>query len=174
MAIQTYNPATPFSVPSGLFNYYASLMDGVINFASVPCTLIFPDKKIQCENCILDNNLGVSSNQYRPGGPYPFTIGICSFCGGKGFTNQETTQTLSLIVYHNPKQFENVNVRLEIPKGSIQIKTYYTNVPLLRQAQRLRVSQDIEGIYPLTYEKLTEPEPNGFSNRFCLQVWKPI
>ena len=69
------------NIPSSVFNTYN---EAVLLFTRT-ATLVYPEKKEDCPNCIIDNMAGRSRSvsRYQAGGPYPFERGMpCPYCGG--------------------------------------------------------------------------------------------
>jgi len=91
-------------IPSGIFSIYYNAVDELINnnFIGKSCTIYYPPKKVSCVNCTVAHFGGTSRNVYRSGGPAPFT-GSCPMCGGNGFKEEETTDTLRLRIYWERK-----------------------------------------------------------------------
>jgi hypothetical protein len=69
---------------SNFVNFAQNAFDGLINTFSKECKLIFTDAATICPNCILTPT-GASTNQYKSGGPLPFSAGqLCPICEGTG------------------------------------------------------------------------------------------
>ena len=73
------------------------------------CTVVYPETREKCTNCLTNNFGGRSVNFYRTGGPIPFNRGTpCPLCGGEGFKFTETEEAVELRVYYQKKNFIDV------------------------------------------------------------------
>ena len=67
-------------------------------------TLVYPEKRERCPNCITNTIGGRSINTYRSGGAFPFSRGVlCPLCGGKGVKLIESTEQVEMRIYYNRK-----------------------------------------------------------------------
>lgn len=163
-----------FSYPSALIDEYEWIMDSFIDGdLGAECTLVYPPKYDECNNCYLDLATGRSNNIYKTGGPNPFTNHtVCPVCGGEGRLTVETTDSVRLRVYTNPKDWKNIGVKLNIPEGSAQIIGYFTDLPKIQRAKYIWVFVDLEGIQRWKYVSSSEPLPWGLrgSRYFIMMV----
>ena len=61
-------------------------------------TVVYPEKRERCGNCITNTIGGRSANFYRSGGPISFNRGsICPLCGGVGFITTEKIGSMSAL-----------------------------------------------------------------------------
>ena len=68
------------------------------------CTVVYPEKRTDCPNCIVNTFGGRAVNTYKAGGPVPFNRGVeCPYCGGEGFKNEETTESVELRIYYRKR-----------------------------------------------------------------------
>jgi len=103
-----------------------------------PVKLIYPDRKMECDNCYLDSlGTGVRSiSRYRSGGPFPFDNGMpCSRCGGKGFLTEETSDIIPSRIYTNPKSWINKEIALRLPANAIMLISRLEYAALIKQAK---------------------------------------
>ena len=62
------------------------------------CVQVVTHTEVDCPNCYYDIINHASTNKYYPGGPIPFTVGKCPYCGGKGTINTEVKKSLIALV----------------------------------------------------------------------------
>ena len=99
------------NIPASVFE---KLNEAILLFNRT-CTLVYPERKDRCENCITNTIGGRSVNTYRTGGPVSFNRGsLCPLCGGKGYKAVEETKNVELRVYHNRRDFINVGFNVDI------------------------------------------------------------
>ena len=122
------------NIPSSVFDTYN---EAVLLFTRT-ATLVYPEKKEDCPNCILDT-MGTgnrSISMYQPGGPYPFERGMpCPYCGGQGYKAIESSDEITLRIYWDRKSWINVGTPIEIPNGSIQTIAFMTDLPKIEQCK---------------------------------------
>ena len=76
------------------------------------CTVVYPETREKCTNCLNNTFGGRSVNFYRTGGPIPFNRGTpCPLCGGEGFKLTETEESVELRVYYQKKNFIDVGLK---------------------------------------------------------------
>lgn len=160
-----------FIIDSGIINDYHDLIDGVMTFASKTCTLIYPKHQVECPNCILNPNTGRSSNIYKNGGPIYFTQGLCPYCRGDGLIYEEQTESISLVVYWNPKDWHKLSWTVNIPNNTIQIRSYFTDLQRLKKAEYLVIDTSLNTYSNYRYKLLGEPVPIGFRHRWLISMW---
>lgn len=142
------------------------------------CVLSFGDTKRNiCPNCIFDVNLKKSSNQYKSGGPIPFTYGqLCPYCNGIGYYGETNTQNIFIAIIWDYKKWINTPAtNIMNPEGYIQTICKKELLSSLRKAKYLDV------IYPGSNNKYqrfqlyAEPTPGGLGdNNYLITMWKKI
>lgn len=133
----------------------------------VNCTLVYPDKRTECPNCKINTIGGSSINVYKTGGPYPFTVGNCQYCQGKGFKTENATEDIRLRIYQNPKNWIKV-ANIEIVAGRVQVIGYLSDSQKLRRAKEIELVSD-QDYQKWKYKLATDIYPHGFGkNRYFL------
>ena len=151
------------NIPSGVFDVYN---DAILLFTRT-ATLVYPEKKEDCPNCILDT-MGTRNRaitMYQPGGPYPFERGMpCPYCGGQGYKASETTDTITLRIYWDRKSWVNIGTPIEIPNGSIQTISYMDDLTKIQQCKYMIPQYDGIEKYDTTakFQKSGPSFPQGF------------
>lgn len=161
-----------FEIPTELIDLYEEGIDAIIAKFGKSCRLFYPSARNQCPNCVLDTFSGVSSNRYKSGGPTPFTDGICPYCNGVGYVNEEVWEDIRMIVHWMPKDWLKIG-RLVIPDGGIQTRGYMTQYPKLQQCIKLRI-QDLNGYGTFDFEKNEAPVPWGLRLKWVITNWKRV
>ena len=108
------------SIPDGFWDKYNEVCDLFLsdnNFSRV-CTIVYPPKKIKCDNCTLKPVGASSTNVYRNGGPAPFNFGSCPLCGGNGYKEQSITDDIRLRLYWNRRDWLKLAGKLVIPENT--------------------------------------------------------
>lgn len=169
-----------FSIPSALFDEHEWVVDYLIDNGR-NCTLVYPQKQLECPNCYLDVDTNKSTGIYKDGGPIPFTnYTICPHCEGEGHLTEEQTEVIKCRVYYNSKLFmsnEDFDRRgnIKIDADTVQIVTYMTNLSKLERAKNLIVDSDISTSKKYRCQPLSSPLPHGFRhNRYIIQYWQRV
>ena len=166
-----------FNIPSDIFDCYNDAVSQIFNRTA---TLIYPEKKEDCPNCILDT-MGTgrrSISQYQDGGPYPFTRGMpCPYCNGAGYKAIESTDTINLRIYWDRKNWVKTGASIAIPDASIQTISYMTDLDKIEQCKYLVPKYDGIENYQTSakYQKAGSSFPQGFnqnSTKYVVTFWK--
>lgn len=140
------------------------------------CTVVYPDKREKCENCIVNTIGGRSSNFYRTDGPIPFNRGTnCPLCGGEGFKYIESTESVELRIYYDKKNFIDVGSDADVPNNVIQTVGYMDDYEKLTKAKELLV--DIGKYNQGRYKRITEPYNQGFKQnptQYVVIFWERV
>lgn len=142
--------------------------------ATIPCRIYYGTTRYEdCPNCVASPIGQQPSTRYQDGGPIPFPFGsICPMCNGNGKRPVETSETINLVVIWDYKQFVNNNT-VSQADGVIQTITFASNTPKLKRAKELVVATDIAGYGRHRFERISEPQPCGFSDDdFVECLWK--
>lgn len=160
-------------IPQSVFDTYYETVDELTNVDfGVTCTLLYPLKKTDCQNCIFDPFLGTSSNKYQSGGPIPFTNGLCPYCNGEGYTAVIPTEDIKMRVYYDKKSWVKMPVPITVPDGSVQSIGHMTDLPKILMCTEMRLHKTIEGQGTFTYILAGEPVPHGFKkNKYFIAIW---
>jgi len=160
------------SIPyENLFNQHEAGVDLMITMWGVNCILNYPPIRTPCPNCQPSDPLIPKSSQvYLPGGPIPFTDGICPYCQGEGIKEVAQTENKKFRVFWEPKQFIDTHVpSLSLPDNTVQIEGYMIDVPNLLRAQTIILNDQLIPTMNMVYRRFGEPVPHGFrSNRYFL------
>ena len=162
------------NIPQEIFDLYNETVDDMINSNfGVNCKIVYPPEREQCNNCVYDSIGRKSANRYAHGGPAPFNFGVCPVCGGEGYKEVESSETIKLRVYYEMKSFIKLAGMVEIPDGSVQVIGFLSDQDKIRQSNRIILNSDMEGVAGNVYEKLSEPVPHGFrKNRYFICMLK--
>ncbi len=146
------------NIPSGVFDVYN---EAILLFTRTS-TLIYPEKKEDCPNCIM-STMGTrnrSMSIYQAGGPYPFDRGMpCPYCGGKGYKAVESSDDITLRIYWDRKSWVKTGAEIAIPDGSIQTIAYMTDLEKIEKCKYMVPNYD--GIQ--NYDTSAKYEKNGIS-----------
>lgn len=161
-----------YEIPQSLFDKYNDAVDAMINTNfGVDCKCVYPPLKTQCVNCVFDSIGRKSANKYAHGGPAPFNFGICPVCGGSGYRETESFDTIKLRVYYTPRDFKKISGNVEVPMGGLMVIGFLTDVFKLKNSARVIVNSTLEGVASGAYELSGEPQPWGFKrNRYFMAV----
>jgi len=166
------------NIPSSVFDVYN---EAILLFAR-SATLVYPEKKEDCPNCIM-STMGTSNRSvsiYQPGGPYPFERGMpCPYCGGKGYKAIENTDTITLRIYWDRKNWVKTGAEINIPDMAIQTISYMTDLEKINKAKYLIPSYDGIEKYDTSarYEKAGVSFPQGFkqnTTKYVVSFWTRV
>ena len=140
------------------------------------CTIVYPEKSEKCENCVTNTFGGRSTNFYRSGGPIPFNRGTnCPLCGGEGFKNVESTESVELRIYYNKREFIDVDINADVPNNVIQTVGYMNDYEKLVKAKELVV--DVGDADKGRYKRISEPYNQGFKQnptQYIVIFWERV
>jgi hypothetical protein len=160
------------TLASDFFDGYNQTADDFINSNfGVNCTLLYPAKDVECENCIVDTINRCSTNQYNGTGPYPFTFGICPYCEGNGYKSEQPTENIKMRVYFTPKSWVKISIPVNIPDGSIQTIGFMSDLPKVLKSKTVIINPNLSPINDWSYALLTHPVPHGFNQRYFIAFW---
>ena len=142
----------PINIPPKVFDKF----NEAILLFNRTVTLVYPEKRERCPNCITNTIGGRSINTYRSGGAFPFSRGVlCPLCGGKGVKRIESTEEVEMRVYHNRRDWVNVGVEVDIPTGSVQTIFYMSDYAKVTKAKELLV--DVGKYNKLRFKRMGDP-----------------
>ena len=140
------------------------------------CTIVYPEKRTTCPNCITNTFGGRGVNTYKAGGPIPFNRGTeCPNCGGEGFKNEETTDSVELRIYYRRRDFIDVGFNADIPNNVIQAVGLMSDYEKLTQAKELLV--DVGKYNKGRYKRISEPYNQGFKQnptQYVVIFWERV
>lgn len=153
-------------IPNNIFDDYYKVVDELLaNEYTSTSVVYYFQKKLACPNC-----LEGATNVYRPGGPIPFSVGVCPYCGGKNHVYEQTTSSgRRLRVYYNKKEWIQLG-SIEFVDGMVQIRGYSSDIPTIKQCDKMKFFKDHDVFYKLN----STPFPYGFGERYfiayCVKV----
>lgn len=164
------------SLNDGIFDKYNEACDYLLdsNFTGRSCTIVYPPKKVECENCI-PKPLGADSNSvYKHGGPMPFSFGNCPMCGGKGFKEIENFDTIRLRIYWTRKEWLKIANSIAVDNADVMVIGYISDLPKIQQSIEIKLAKDqSEAEYKCNLAG--KPTPWGFGkNRYFAALLKGI
>lgn len=160
-------------IPQTVFDLYNQTADDFIdkNFG-VNCILTYGTNKTKCPNCILNEMTGTSLNKYQAGGPIPFDTGMCPYCNGVGFIDEQATETIKLRVYFEKKYWIKLELPIHIKDGAIQTIGHIEDLPKCKMANKITVCSDIKNYNQYDFVLAGDPVPHGFKkNRYFIAYW---
>jgi hypothetical protein len=160
------------NLPPTAFNKF----NEAIKLFEKTATLVYPEKKEQCANCVTNTFGGRSSNFYKTGGPLPFDRGsICPLCNGSGFKLLDAKESVQLRIYHRKRDWIDVGIQVDVPNNVIQTVGYMSDYAKLTKAKELLV--DIGGHNQVRYKRLAEPFVQGFKQnpvQYVVIFWETV
>lgn len=148
----------------------ALLKEGAL---SIPCQLKYSGThQTLCPNCIYDPISKRSANKFKVSGSIPFNEGqICPVCSGRGLSQGDSSETISMGVIFDSKYFVKWGSdTVRIPDGVIQTLCSSSYIAKIKNASQ--VSLEANGSL-FVYTRLTEPQPMGFGDtNYILTMWQ--
>lgn len=164
-----------FVISSDILDEADWVIDSFIDSLGRNCKIIYPSKIVECSNCIFDPYTGTSSNLYKTGGLFNFTLGeTCPVCGGLGTNNIECSTTIKLRVYWSSKDWVKVASApiVNIPGDVAQIIGYMSDLNKLINAEKIIIENDT-GLN-LEMRSKGQALPWGFQRRYFVQFLERI
>lgn len=166
-------------ITSELKQAYKQMIDSLIKEGalSLRCKLIYENAtRTQCSNCDIDPMSGRSSNLYKTGGPISFINGqICPVCNGDGYLLDSVEEVVHLLVLFQYKYWINFNTNINSPDGMIQTICGMELLPKIKNANRLIVDTQLDGLTRNYFTRFSDPEPAGFGDSsYIFTFWKKI
>jgi hypothetical protein len=161
-----------FVIPTSILDTHEWISDAVIDGdTGHQCTLYYPAKPTECDNCILDPRTRRSTNQYKAGGPIPFQDHtVCPRCGGSGRNTLKPTEIVYLRVYWEPKDWIDIGVKFDVASGICMTIGYMTDLPKIEKAERILLNSDVKPLRRYFCKRAGEAVPHGFrQNRYFIQ-----
>jgi hypothetical protein len=160
------------NLPSSVFS---KLNEAILLFNKT-ATLVYPEKRTACENCVTNTFGGRSVNFYKTGGPIPFNRGTpCPLCGGEGLKLTEVEESIELRIYYQKKDFINVDFTVDVPDNVIQTIGYMSDYKKLTSAKELLV--DVGKYNQGRYKRISEPYNQGFKQnptQYIVIFWERV
>ena len=164
-----------FDIPSSVFDEHEWIADEFIDGdTGSTCTLIFPAKRAECDNCIFDTYTKRSSNIYKSGGPIPFqNHQICPRCQGAGTLEESVTDSIRLRVYWEPSSWREIGIKVADPQGMCMVIGYMSDLPKFERANAVLINDELKNIRNYLCAREGESQPWGFRrNRYFRQMMK--
>jgi len=162
------------SIPDGMMDKYYEACDFFIDndYIGRACTIVYPPKRVPCDNCIVKPVGTTTTNVYRTGGPAPFPFGNCPLCGGNGYSETEITDTIRMRIYWNRSEWMRIGGNIQVEDAEAMAIGYMTDLPKLQRAIEIIL---IKGTNYAEYRTTLagKPTPWGFGrNRYFVAVFK--
>lgn len=154
-----------FEIPNSLFDKYYEVVDSLYDNPNIGDeTKLVTVTRTECPNCVPG-----SSSVYKPGGPIPFSIGICPYCGGSNYIESEATETIRVRTYADKRKWLKIG-NVEVPDGSVQILAKISDLTKIKKCSYMI-------FFPLSdwkYKLDSDPFPYGFGKRnfvaYCIKI----
>lgn len=150
------------TLPDGLIDKYKEACDFFLNNNIIgrDCTVLYPPKKTACNNCSVKMIGSTSTNVYKHGGPAPFNFGKCPLCGGNGYSEVQTTDTVRLRIYWNRADWIKVG-GINFDNADVMVIGFMTDFTKITRAVEIWLAKDqTETKYRATL--VGKPNPHGF------------
>ena len=100
----------------------------------------------------------------------------CPYCGGKGYKAIEATDTVSLRMYWDRKNWVKTGSEINIPAGSVQTIAYMTDLDKIKKCKYMIPLYDGIQNYEVNarYEKMGSSFPQGFNQnsvKYIVTFW---
>ncbi len=144
---------------------------------STKCIISYENtKKIMCPNCKIDPITKRSSSIPSDTAEVPFLYGqVCPVCMGDGFLFDKYQEEVNLLVVYDSKYWLSYGGDIHAAQGKIQTIAPMGLITKLRNANRLMVDSNLEGLTRNLYSRDSDPEPAGLgSNDYVFTFWKKI
>jgi hypothetical protein len=164
-----------FEIPSAVIDLHEWMVDAFLDgeLGSL-CTLVYPNKREECPNCVFDRHTRRSSNIYKTDGPIEFpSHSLCPLCNGVGYSEQPSTDTIRLRVYWEPREWRSIGVTIADPQGLCMIIGYMDDLPKLERANFILVNDAVQNVRNYKCARAGEAQPWGFrKDRYFRQMLK--
>lgn len=152
-------------IPDSVWDKYNEACDFFLDNDHIgkSCTIVYPPKKTPCNNCITP--VGASNtNIYRDGGPAPFNFGSCPVCGGSGYKETESIESIRLRIYWNRKDWIRIAGSIVSDDADVMIIGYMTDIIKVKRASNLILAnENNEAQYRASI--VGQPTPWGFGRK---------
>jgi hypothetical protein len=170
-----FSDRADFDIPTDLIREHEWMCDELIDGPTgTAIKLVYPKKKEECPNCLLDPATGRSMNIYKTGGPVSFpNHTTCPWCGGEGHRSASSTDNLRVRFYTNPKDWVPMDIKLATTDGIAQMIGYMVHLPKVQRATEIIAYTTVEGINQYRYQPHSKALPHGFHHdRYFIMLWK--
>lgn len=168
------DPDTRQVIQDALDSFLAPQADGGLGNE---CLLVYPPKKVPCDNCVFDAVNNRSSNRPASGAPVPFAAGsTCPLCNGRGLKDAEVTEVMTLKTEWDFKRFVNPpgDLKLRLPNSVVEVKGFMDQLPKLLKAEYLVLSHKRAGVLRQAFTLLGEPGDRSsmVPDRYFVSYWE--
>jgi hypothetical protein len=154
------------SIPSGVFTKYKEFADEMITSFGVSCSLIYTHQVEVITESVPTVKQRRSLNIQNRNESAGFSRGSSTF------KTVENTDTLTMRVYRNKKDFIKIG-QIDVPDGAIQTISYLSDLPKLNRAIALITDTQLSAHETYRYVKVSEPVPHGLEHdRYIICLWK--
>ena len=164
-----------FDIPSEVFDIHEWITDEFIDGEiGQNCTLHFPAKREECDNCIFDTHTNRSANIYKAGGPIPFDDNsMCPRCQGRGYAELPVTDTVRVRVYWEQAQWRAIGIAIADTDADCVIIGYMHDYPKIERADNIVLHNQLQDIKQYRVSPDGEMQPWGFRRtRYFVQAMK--
>lgn len=150
------------SIPNSLWDKYNEACDFFLddNHIGRACTVVYPPKRVACVNCVTPAG-STTTNVYRHGGPMPFSFGGCPMCGGNGYKEEESTDSIRLRIYWTRSDWIRIAGSIVAEDAEIMVIGYMSDMTQFRQASNILLADsNNEANYRASV--VGKPTPWGF------------
>lgn len=162
-------------IPDDLFDAYYEAVDEFItnDFIGKPCKVFYPPERLACDNCKVVKLASGSSNQYKTGGPIPFTHGVCPYCGGIGYKETYVSDDIRLRIYWSKRDWSKLALNVQIPEAEVMTIGFLTDITKCIRCQYIQLVSDQTALAKYNFVLAGEPFPHGFGkDRYFVAYWK--
>lgn len=90
-------------------------------------------------------------------------------------TRVENTRIIKALVKWITKDFESYGQEISIPKGTLRLKTFLTDVPDLQRCDYIIPNSNSTGVIEVKYKLLRQPQPVGLQeDRYAITYWEIV
>lgn len=141
------------------------------------CLVVYPPKKVRCDNCVYDAQNNRSSNRPRHGAPVPFAAGsTCPLCNGRGLKEEEVTEEMTLKCNWEAKKFARPvpGIELRVPYSVVETKGFLKDLPKLLKASYIVVNLPLAPFLRQKFRLLGQPGDGGniIQGRYFTAAWE--
>jgi hypothetical protein len=161
-------------IPQAYWNLYNQTVTDMIDkhFRTV-CKIVYGNNRLECPNCYVNPIIGNSTNEYKAGGPQPFSNSVCPYCNGIGYIVNQSSEEVNVRAYFSKKDFMKLEIPANVNDSTIQIITYLTTMPKLQAAVEIIVNTQLDNYAHYRYTLAGEILPWGLGpdKVFCVSYW---
>jgi hypothetical protein len=168
--------SNPFEgiITQGFKDTHKYMIDALLEDTAltVECTLHYLETKFTvCTNCYPNNIGGKSSNIYRPGGPIPFSHGLCPYCNGLYKISATASDTLYLMTIWDSKRWL-LDTFAKTAKIDVQTMSKITTYGQLHRASKVTLDASIKNLGITDFVKVGDPKVIGYGgDHWIIYSW---